>query len=240
MCAVRKIAALALTVLALVPACGGGDDDTESSEATTPPTTARATAEVDKARAGRIVLTGADLPGYTEDASTDEDSPEVDRAFAACVNNDPILTADAATHPRTVEGSDFDKTDELSMSSSATIGETEDQARAALVQLRQEAVPDCLARTFREELSRSIGSEALLRSVDVESLSVPTAGDESVGLRLVAVVGAGGQTVRVTSDVTAIRRERAVALLVTTGVNELFPEPERATLADKMAARMGP
>lgn len=238
MCAMRKIPVLALSVLVLVPACGGGDS--KSSKTTSAPTTVRATAEVDKARAGRIVLTGADLPGYTEDASTDVDSPEVDRAFSACVNNDPILTAEPDTNPRTVDGSDFDKTDEMSVSSTATIGETEYQARAALAQLRQESVPSCMARTFREELGRSIGSEALLRSVDVQNVSVPAAGDESLGLRLLATVGVANQTVRVTSDVTVIRRERAVAFLVTTGVNEPFPEAERTALADKMAARMAP
>ena len=236
MSAMRKILVLALLVL--VPACGGGDSE-ESSDATTAPTTGRATAEVDKARAGRIVLTGADLPGYTEDASADEDSPEVDKAFATCVDNDPILTAEPDTNPRTVDGSDFDKTDEMSVSSSATIGETEDQARKAIAQLRGQGVLDCMGRSFREELSESLGAQALLREVSVEKLPVAAAGDESVGLRLLATIGVANQSVRVSSDVTAIRRERAVAFLVTTGVNEPFPEVERTALANKMASRMG-
>jgi hypothetical protein len=231
----RKILVLALLVL--VPACGG--DDSDSSDPTTAPTTARATAEVDKARAGRIVLTAADLPGYTEDVSAEED-PEVDEAFAACVENDPVLTAQPGTNPRTVDGSDFDKSDEQSVSSTATIAETEDQARAAMARLRGQGVLDCLRTTFRDELRETLGSEATLRSVEVDELPVSDAGDESVGLRLVATVGVQGQTVRITSDVTAIRRERAVAFLVTNGVNSPFPQAERTGLATKMAGRMGP
>ena len=231
----RKILVLALLVL--VPACGG--DDSDSADTTAPPTTARATAELDKARAGRIVLTGADLPGYTEDVSAEED-PAVDEAFAACVENDPVLTADPATNPRTVDGSDFDKSDEQSVSSSAVIAETEDQARAAMGRLREQGVLDCLGTNFREELGETLGSEATLRSVDVDELPVAAAGDESVGLRLVATIGVEGETVRVTADVTAIRRERAVAFLVTNGVNSPFPQAERTDLATKMAGRMGP
>lgn len=237
MSAMRKLLVLALLVF--VPACGGGDS--ESSDTTNAPTTARATAEVDKARAGRIVLTGADLPGYTEDAATDEDDdPEVDRAFATCVKNDPILTAEPDTNPRTVDGSDFEKTDELSVGSTATIGETEDQAKKAISRLREEGVLDCMGTSFREELAKSVPSGASLRDVSVEKLSVAAAGDESVGLRLVAVLAVRSESVRVTSDITAIRRERAVAFLVTTGVGTSFPEGERTALATKMAGRMGP
>jgi hypothetical protein len=235
MCAMRKILVLALLVL--VPACGG--DDSESSETTTAPTTARATAEVDKARAGRIVLTGADLPGYTEDVSA-EDDPEADRVFAACVQNDPVLTAEPGTNPRSVDGSDFDKSDAQSVSSSATIAETEDQARAAMGRLREQGVLDCLGTSFRDELRDTLGSEATLRSVDIDELQVAAVGDESVGLRLVATVAVQGETVRVTSDITAIRRERAVAFLLTNGINSVFPQAERTELANKMAGRMGP
>ncbi len=103
----RKILVL-ITTLVLLVGCGG-DDDSESAESTTIPPTTRPTAEQDKQRAGRIVLTAADLPGYTEDTSPDEDDDEVDRAFAACVQNDPVLTAEEPENRRTVDGKDFDK-----------------------------------------------------------------------------------------------------------------------------------
>ena len=232
----RKILVLALLVL--LPACGG--DDSESSDATTIPPTTRPTVEADKARAGRIVLTAADLPGYTEDTSPEEDSDEVDRAFAACVQNDPVLTAEEDTNPRTVDGADFDKTDEISVSSSATIAETEEQARAALEQLRQQTVLDCLGTAFRRELATSLDPGVTLRNVSVNNLPVAAAGDEAVGLRILATISAAGQTARVTSDVTAIRRDRAVAFLVTNGVGTPFSESERESLAAKLADRMGP
>jgi hypothetical protein len=234
----RKILVL-LTTLVLLVGCGG-DDDSESSDSTTIPPTTRPTAELDKQRAGRIVLTAADLPGYTEDTSPDEDDDEVDRAFAACVQNDPVLTAEEPENPRTVDGKDFDKGDELSVGSSATIAETQEQAQAAIAQLRNQTVLDCLQSAFRRELAASLDPGVTLRNVAVSALPVATAGDEAVGVRVAATLSAAGETVQVTSDVTAIRRERAVAFLVTNGVGNRFSNAEREALALKMADRMAP
>jgi hypothetical protein len=78
-----------------------------------------------------------------------------------------------------------------------------------------------------------------VRSVNVDDLPVAV-GDEAAGFRLVATVSVRGQTVRVTSDFTAIRRDRAVAYLLTSGVNSPFPQAERTALVTKMAGRMDP
>ena len=232
----RKILVLVLAVL--IAGCGG--DDSESSDATTIPPTTRPTPEADKARAGRIVLTAADLPGYTEDTEPEEDDDEVDRAFAACMQNDPVLTAEEGTNPRTVDGGDFERNEELTVGSEATIAETEDQAREALNKVRSPAVLDCFTRTIRTELPKTLDPGVSLRNVAVTSPTVTPVGDESVGLRIALTLSAQGETARLVLDVTIIRRERAVAFLSTTGVNTAFPEAERASLATKMADRMGP
>ncbi|HEX2042016.1 MAG TPA: hypothetical protein VHF24_05195 [Acidimicrobiales bacterium] len=234
----RKFLVLA-TALVLLVGCGG--DDSESSQPTTAPTSAQPTPEQDKARAGRIVLTAADLPGYTEDPDSDEDDDdETERVLGGCVQNDPVLTADEPESPRTVEGKEFNKGETQSVSSTATIAETQEQAEAALAQLRNQTVLNCLESGARRELAGSVGPGATVQAVSVSSLPVPTVGDEAVGLRIEATITAQGQTVRVTTDVTAVRRERAVAFLSTTGVRNPFSPSERQALATRMADRMGP
>jgi hypothetical protein len=234
----RKFLVL-VTALVLLVGCGG--DDSESSQPTTAPTSAQPTPEQDKARAGRIVLTAADLPGYTEDPDSDEDDDdETERVLGGCVQNDPVLTADEPESPRTVEGKEFNKGETQSVSSTATIAETQEQAEAALTQLRNQTVLNCLESGARRELAGSVGPGATVQAVSVSSLPVPTVGDEAVGLRIEATITAQGQTVRVTTDVTAVRRERAVAFLSTTGVRNAFSPSERQALATRMADRMGP
>ena len=234
----RKIVVV-VTALVLLAGCGG-DDDSESSRPTTAATSGPPTVEQDKARAGRIVLTAADVPGYTEDTSTEDDDEEIDRAFAGCVQNDPVLTAEEPENPRTVEGREFDKDQAQSVSSTATIAETQEQAQAALAQLRNQTVLNCLESAARRELGRSLGPDASLQDVSVSSLPVATVGDESAGFRIASTLSAEGQAVRVTIDVTAIRRERAVAFLSTTGVRSPFSPSEREALATRIAERMGP
>ncbi len=232
----RKILALVAAV-ALLVGCGGGDDDSAPPEGTAAPA-ATPTPEQDRERAGRIVLTAADLPGYTESTSPEEDDEEIDRAFAGCVQNDPVLTAEEPTDPRTVEGKDFDKSEEQSVSSKATIAETEEQAQAALTQLRNQTVLECLEGAVRRELGASLGPEVTLQSINVSALPVATVGDETVGIRIAATLAAQGQTARVTSDVTVMRRGRAVAFLSTNGVGTPFSNSERDALAQRMAERM--
>lgn len=232
----RRITAVLLVMI--LWGCGGDDSDS-STTATAPPTT-RDPVQVDKERATRIVLTATDLPGYTEDTAPEEEDDEVDKAFAACLQNDPVLTADEPANPRTVDGKDFEKGEELTVSSKATIAATEDQARTALTQVRSRTVLDCFTRTIRTELPKTLDPGVNLGNVTVTSPAVAPVGDEAVGLRIVLVLSAEGETARVTLDVTIIRRERAVAFLSTNAVNTAFPEAERASLATKLADRMGP
>ena len=231
----RKTLALVSAVVVLLVGCGGDDD--EPSEGGAPAATAPS-AEQDKQLAARIVLTAADLPGYREDTSPEEDDDEVDRAFAGCVQNDPVLTAQEPADPRTVEGKDFDKGDEQSVGSKATIAGTEAQAQAAVTRLRDQTVLRCLEGAVRRELGASLDPGVTLESISVSNLPVATVGDETVGVRVTATLSARGQTARVTSDVTVMRRGRAVAFLSTNGVGTPFPNSERDALATKMAGRM--
>jgi len=225
-----------LLLLVALTGCGGDDSSSDTPSTSPPPT--RPQAEVDKERAARTLLTAADLPGYTEDTSPDTNQG-FEAAFAGCVNNDPVLTAKAPAHPRTVEGKDFEKGD-LQVGSEATVAETEDQAKAALNQLRSRTVTDCIGRAARTELAKQLDPSITIISLNLTPLPVARAGDEAVGLRFVVTVSAEGETGRGTSDLTIIRRERAVARLNTGATDATFPESERASLATKMADRMAP
>lgn len=232
----RKIMALALVMVLW----GCGDDDSQSSTRATAPPTTRDPVAVDKERATRIVLTAADLPGYTGSTRPEQDAEQLENAFAACVENDPVILAKETANPRTVHGKDFSKGDALSVRSKATIAETEDQARTAVAKLRSKTVLDCLTRAVRAESTKALDPGITLTSVTVTSLPVASVGDEAVGARILLTLAAQGETVRVSSDVTVIRKERAVAFLSTNGSGTAFPESERASLAAKLADRMAP
>ncbi len=231
-----KLLAPVTAVLVLLVGCGGGDDEPASPGGG--PQTTVPSAEQDKQLAGRIVLTAADLPGYREDTSPEGDDEGIERAFAVCVQNDPVLTATEPEHPRTVEGKDFDRAGQQSVSSKVTVAETEAQAQAALAQLRNQTVLDCLEGAVRRELPASLDPGVSVENVSVSTLPVATVGDETVGVRIAVTVAAEGETARVISDVTIIRGGRAVAFLSTNGVGTPFSNSERDALAMKMAERM--
>ncbi len=230
----RKILALVIAVMLLV-GCGGGDGS-ESSEGNGAAATTLPSVEQDKQLAGRIVLTAADLPGYRE-AREEDDDEGIERAFAGCVQNDTVLTAQEPGDPRTVEGNDFRKGDEQSLGSKATIAETDVQAQAALARLRDQTVLRCLEGAVRREAAASLDPGVTLQTITVSNLPVATVGDDTVGLRIQVTLGVQGQTVPVTSDLTVMRRGRAVAFLFTAGAGT-FPSSERDALATKMAERM--
>ena len=225
-----------LLLLVALTGCGGDDSSSDTPSTSPPPT--RPQAEVDKERAARTVLTAADLPGYTEDTSPDTQGS--DAAVAKCVKDAAILTAKEATNPRTVEGKKFQKTEETSVISKATVAETEDQAKAALNEVRSKTVVDCIGREARAELVKGLDPGVTITSVTVTVQTVAPVGDEATGVRFAVTLTAQGDTARVMSDTTFIRKDREIAFLTTATVNSSFPESERASLATKMAGRMAP
>src|SRR5687768_12818183 len=84
----RWALALAAAVLS-VSACGGGGDA---------PTVAE-----DKATSERIVLTSADLPGFTMEP--DEPDDDSSGSFKECVKDNPLLTGN--NKPRSTDGAGF-------------------------------------------------------------------------------------------------------------------------------------
>src|SRR5688500_13043893 len=87
-----RAAALGLAAV-MVFGAWGDDEDSASSTTTVAPatTTTLSPVQLDKQKAGRIILTVADLPGYTVDPpDSSRDSAEFIAAANACANNNPI------------------------------------------------------------------------------------------------------------------------------------------------------
>src|SRR5215210_4564227 len=152
--------AIALALAALMVMGGCGDDKKESSSTTTvapATTTTLSQAQLDKQKAARILLTAADLPGYTlsaPDPSIDS-SAEFEVASDACVNNNALfIYLGDESDPRGAATEDFEKGETLTVSSSVTFGDTEDQVRTAIADVSATTVAACLARAFAAEVKR--------------------------------------------------------------------------------------
>lgn len=235
------MAASLMTVVVVFGACGDDKKDKESSSPTTAASTTTTLSQIqlDKAKAQRILLTAADLPGYTlspPDPSS-ANSAQFDAAADACVNRNAILAALGEDNdPRGAYTEDFEKGDSLTVSSAATLAETEDQARTAVADASVATVPACLARAITAELK----TDATLTNVTVTGSKLPTltVGDQNVGFRMVAKARTQGQNVTFNTDFTFLRVGRALALLTDSSVTTVLPEAERVRLATVLTGRM--
>ena len=222
----------------LMVGCG---DDEESSSGTTvaPTTTTLSQIQLDEQKAQRVVLTEADLPGYTIDPPDpdDEITPEDLAALNACGNNDPLFVQlDKDDDPRGATSASFSKGDTITAGSSVTFGENEDQAKATMTAVSAASYPTCLSRALTAQLRRNPG----FTNVTVSTTKLPalTAGDQSVGYRNTARFRAGGTAVTFYADTVFIRSGRAVASVDVSSVGTPFPEAERTRLATTVAGRM--
>ena len=238
----RERAAALLLVTALFTAgCGDGGGGAESSSQTTVAPTTSTTlsqAQLDKAKAQRIVLTAADLPGYTMDPPEPQDTSTLGSDAGACVNNNPVLVQlGNETDPRGALGADYSNPDDVTVGSSVTFADTDDQARSAFTDLSAASFPACFSRTFAAELQKQ---EPSFTNVSVNTTRLPaiTAGDQSAGFRSVAQVRSEGVRVTLNIDFTFVRVGRAVGEIDTIIVGKQFPPAERLWLATTLAGRM--
>ena len=237
-----RAAALGLVAALFLAGCGddGDDDGGSSSQTTVAPTTSTtlSQAQLDQAKATRVVLTVADLPGYTMDAPDPADTSTLGTDAAECINNDPVLSQlGDDPDPRGVLGADYSKGEEITVGSSVTFADTEDQARAAFTALSAASFPACFARIFASELRTQ---DPTFTSVNVNTTRLPaiTVGDQSAGFRSVARITSSGVAVTLNVDLTFIRVGRAVAELDTITLGTQFPAAERLRLATALAGRM--
>ncbi|HEV2760437.1 MAG TPA: hypothetical protein VGV86_12795 [Acidimicrobiales bacterium] len=237
---VHRRTTLAVAMVAVMLMVGCGDDEESSAPDTTvAPTTTLSQIQLDDQKAQRVVLTEADLAGYTVDPPDpdDEITPEDLAALNACGNNDPLFVQlDKDDDPRGATSPSFSKGDTITAGSSVTFGENEDQAKATMTAVSAASFPTCLSRALTAQLRRNPG----FTNVTVSTTKLPalTAGDQAIGYRNTARFRAGGTAVTFYADTVFIRSGRAVASVDVSSVGTPFPEAERTRLATTLAGRM--
>ena len=233
----RQAVALCATAVLLLVGCSDGESSAPSTTGPQVETTTIPPAEADKQRSQRVVLTAGDVPGFTQDPQRDENSAEWEAAVNACLNNDVLLTRVGEDNdPRGAKSAQFSKGELFTVASSATFGETEDEARNAMTALGATSFTGCFSDATAAELRRN----TTLSTVSVTTAPLPAldVGDQSAGYRSTARVGAGGQAVTYYLDFTFIRSGRGVAVLSGNGFNTPFPDADRSRLATTLAGRM--
>lgn len=203
-----------------------------------PVSTTLSQTELDHQKAQRVLLTAADVPGFTTDApGLADDNSELKAAVNACLNNNPVVVQlGEDTDPRGAGSPDFSKGEDQTVSSSVTFADTEDLARSAVTDLSAATFSGCLSRAVTTELRK----DRTLTNVTVTTTKLPalTVGDQSVGYRSVAKFRSSGTAVTLNVDSTFIRSGRALAVLGDSSVTSPFPEAERVRLATLIAGRM--
>ena len=234
-----KTAVLGLAAVLVLGGCGD-DNDSSAPTTTVPPatTTTLSQAQLDKQKAQRIVLTTADLPGYTVDPPDPSgDTPEVDAAVNACANNNPIFVQlDLDNDPRGAASPDFSKGEAVTVGSGVTFADTEDQARSLMADLNAASFPACFSRAILADLREAPG--VTNARVNTTKLPAIAAGEQSFGYRAVARFRFVDENVTLNLDWTLIRVGRAVAGLDALWTTTPFPEAERLRLAQAIAGRM--
>ena len=235
-----RLTAGGLTVMLLFVGCGD-DESAGPAQTTVPPTTSTTLSQIqlDEQKAERIVLTATDLPGFTADPrdADDEDSPEAEAELAACANNDPVFAQmGEESDPRGAFSPEFKKGETVTVSSAVTFADSEDQAQGAITAFSAPSFPACFSRGFAAELRR----DGTFTNVTVNTTKLPamTVGDQSVGLRSVARLRAGGTAITVYADFIRIRSGRALSGIQIFSAPTPFPDAERIRLATAIAGRM--
>ncbi|MGI9022272.1 MAG: hypothetical protein ACR2HV_03350 [Acidimicrobiales bacterium] len=211
--------AIAAALLLIGAACGGGGGSKT-------PTVAE-----DRATAERIVLTKADLPGFTEDA-TDDTSSGLDKCFGRS------QLPGAKDNPRGVNGTDYTKDrGTLRVQSSAGIAEKEVEATQMFSDFEAALSSQCLKDALKANVEASTPG---LRAGEVTSAPLPDPGvtDDSVATRLTIPISVDGERLSLVVDIMFLRQGRALATFSTLGQDTPFPEAERTRLVALVGERM--
>ena len=231
-------AAAGLSTVVLLAGCGGGDDSATPTTTAAPNTTTTvARPELDKEKAGRVVLTAADVPGFTADPPDADDNDTIEQAANACVNNNPVLVRlGEDTDARGAVSPDFRKGEGQTVGSSVTFGETEEEARSAIAALSAPSFAGC----FSEAAAAALRTDPTFSNVTVETTRLPTvaAGDQSIGFRNTIRATVRNIPATFFVDFTFVRRGRAFAVINDLSVSTPFPEADRVRLATTIAGRM--
>ena len=237
----QRVRGVMVGVVSMVTLAGYDGDEPSSSSLSATTTVAPATTttisqvQLDKEKALRVVLTAADLPGFTADP------PDADDAGAAsgageCMGDNPVLyQLGEASDPRGATSNDFSK-GAVTVRSDVTFAESDDVARAAVATLTTASFPAC----YSEILTSVLNEESNITNVSVTTTRLPTlnVGDQAVGFRATSKLRFNGMPITVYADSIFIRSGRGFTILELTSTPAPFPDAERLRLATTLAERM--
>ena len=191
------------------------------------------TAAEDEETARRIVLTSADLPGFSQEPDVDDDgSAPMDR----CVNDNPLLVGE---NPRGVDGADFTKDDgDLRVQSGAVLAVKPAEAAKAFSDLTAALSSQCLKDAIRDTFTRGAQRGVVVRDVSSSPLPKPDVPAEAAASRLAVSLERGRERTTVHVDMTALRSGRVVGGVFTFSMAKPFPDDERVRLTRLVADRM--
>jgi hypothetical protein len=237
----RPASALVVTAVLLLGACS--DNGESSAPAPAPATTTTiAQAELDEQKAPRVVLTAADLPGFTQDppeSDEEESSPDLEEAATACFNNDPLLLRlGEDDDPRGASSPDFSRGETTTVSSAVTFGESEDEARASMAALDASSFPGCFSNALRVALREEDAATFGNATVNTARLPATTAGDQTLGYRSTIRTTVRGQTITFYVDFSFTRSGRGLSVLTLFNIGTPFADAERTRLVTLVAGRM--
>ncbi len=236
-----RIGAAAL-VMALA-ACGSsskpsaGPTATKSSKAAATTTTV-ANAAADKTAANALLLVQTDLPeGWIGSQSNSDPSDAADnQKLAACVG-----ATDPAKQTVDVSGSDFDKGN-AEVSSEVAFAPNRDAFVQDLRALRSSKFESCVKTLFDTQLQAEMAKDSPgvnVSDLTLTSLSTPTYGEGSVGLRLsVKVTGPTGPTIQLYVDEIEFGQGRAEVSLTFSDQGAPFDTLLERMLVGKAVAKL--
>lgn len=232
---IGKSVALVVAAVTLVTACNG--DGTSSAPTTTSTTLSQV--DLDREKAERIVLTAADVPGFTADPPTpdDEEDASFEESLNTCLDDNALLLRlGEDADERGASSPDFSRGDEQTVSSAVTLGETEDEANSAMETITAAPFAACFSQAIGDELRK----DPTFTNVTVNTTRLPalSGGDENVSYRSVVRTRVAGTNLTFNVDFTFIRTGRTFAVLFTFAVGTPFPEAERVRLATLLTTRM--
>ena len=231
----RRIVGAGLVVM-LMAACGG---DQKSSTTAAPTSTTLSQAQLDDQKAQGIVLTTADVPGYTVETP---DPDEANLLPEACFNgNALLLRIGRDDDPRGALSQNFTDSKDASVGSAVTFAETVEEASAAMAILNAPSFPTCFAADFAKELRKQ--PEFTNVTATTTRLPALAVGDQSVGYRTTVKSRYTGTALTTYFDFVFVRSGRGFAVVdavasVAGSSGTAFPNAERIRLVTAVANRL--
>ena len=233
-----RLAAGGVTAAILLVGCG--DDESGAPAPSGTPTTVAPTSttlsqiQLDDQKAQRIVLTAADVPGFTMETPEPDDS---DYLPGACFNgNAVLLRIGRDDDPRGALSPDFTDSQDATVGSAVSFAETEDEARAAFTALSAPSFTTCFGAEFAKELDSQ--PEFSNVTATVTRLPALAVGDQSIGYRTTVKARYTGVAVTTYFDFVFVRAGRAVAVVDAVATGTPFSNAGRTRLVTAVAGRL--